>query len=498
LRIVLLINLSLLACATLTACSDIDSKLAKKIPIYDSAEALAGGETSASPSPFPSLEKPANNLPTNLKPMFYAGKALARQPWVKAPTVTSARDGLGPIYNARTCMACHIKGGKGRISNASESLISEQLSMSALIRVSIPGKNKTTGVVPHPYYGDQIQTQSISLAHQLRHSHFDNTPGHNLEHNVAPEAYVKISWSEVPFSYPDGSKIILRKPTIKFNNLAHGPIGKDTQLSIRVAPSIHGMGLIELISQLDIDALSDENDRDLNGISGRVNQVWDTQLNQTRPGRFGLKSNKPTLTMTVAAAFANDLGISNPVFPNQPCTQLQVHCHEEINGNDKNGVELSSKLLEMVINFNRNLAPLKRHNTTVKSNLAGRDLFYKIQCSACHKPSFVTAESEHNSHLGNQKIWPYSDFLLHDMGFELSDGRPEFLASGSEWRTPPLWGLGVMKAVSGSTSLLHDGRANSIEEAILWHGGEADTVKNNFINLPKPQRQQLVNFVNSL
>lgn len=494
----LLISLSLSACVTLTACSDIDSNSAKKIPKYESAEALSGGATSVSPRPFPSLEKPANNLPLDLKPMFHAGKALARQPWVKAPTVTSARDGLGPIYNARTCMACHIKGGKGRISNSPESLISEALSMSALIRVSIPGKNQTTGVVPHPYYGDQIQTQSISLAHQLRHSHSDNTLEQNLEHNVAPEAFAKISWSEVPFSYPDGSKIVLRKPTIKLNNLAYGPMGKDTQLSLRVAPSIHGMGLIELISQSDIDALSDENDRDSNGISGRVNQVWDTQLNQTRPGRFGLKSNKPTLTMTVAAAFANDLGISNPLFPKQPCTELQASCHEQINGNDKNGVELSSKLLEMVINFNRNLAPLKRHNTTAKNNLAGRDLFYKIECSACHNPSFVTSKSEQNSHLGNQKIWPYSDFLLHDMGAELSDNRPDFLALGSEWRTPPLWGIGVMKAVSGSSSLLHDGRANTVEEAILWHGGEAIKTTQRFIHLPKEQRLQLIQFVNSL
>ncbi len=497
-RIVLLINLSLSACITLTACSDIDSNLAKKIPKYDSAEALAGGATSASPRPFPSLEKPANNLPVDLKPMFHAGKALARQPWVKAPTVTSARDGLGPIYNARTCMACHIKGGKGRISNTPESLISEPLSISALIRISIPDKNQTNAEVPHPYYGDQIQTQSISLAHQLRHSHFDNTPGQNLEHNVAPEAYANISWSEVPFSYPDGSKIILRKPTIKFNNLAYGPIGKDTLLSLRVAPSIHGMGLIELITQSDIDELSDENDGDSNGISGRVNQVWDTQLNQIRPGRFGLKSNKPTLTMTVAAAFANDLGISNPLFPSQPCTPLQTNCNNQVTGNDEKGVELSRQLLDMVVNFNRNLAPLKRTNTSTEHNLAGRELFYQLQCSACHNPSFTTAKSNQQPHLGNQQIWPYSDFLLHDMGSELSDGRSDFLATGSEWRTPPLWGLGVMKAVSGSTSLLHDGRANTVEEAILWHGGEAEAIKNNFINLLKPQRQQLVDFVNSL
>jgi len=493
-RIILLISLSFSACITLPGCNDLDLSSSNKIPTYDSAEALPGGETSVSSRPFPSLEKPANNLANDLKPMFHAGKALARQPWIKAPTVTKARDGLGPIYNARTCMACHIKGGKGHISGASIPLSSELLNMSTLIRVSIAGKDQTKGAVPHTYYGDQIQAQSISLAHQLRHSQTDK----NLAHNVAPEAYAQINWTEVPFSYPDGSIVRLRKPNVEFNNLGYGPIGKNTLIGLRLAPSINGMGLIELIPQSDIDALADENDSDSNGVSGRVNQVWDVQLKQTRPGRFGLKSNKPTLTMTVAAAFANDLGISNTLFPSQPCTSLQVSCNEQLNGDDQNGVELSSKLLSMVIDFNRNLAPLKRKNFTSKNNQAGRELFYKIECSACHNPSFVTSKSEKNAHLGNQKIWPYSDFLLHDMGPKLSDNRPDFLASGSEWRTPPLWGIGVMKAVSGSTSLLHDGRANTVEEAILWHGGEAEKVTQSFINLPIEKRQQLMLFVNSL
>ncbi len=258
------------------------------------------------------------------------------------------------------------------------------------------------------------------------------------------------------------------------------------------------MGLIELIPQTDINALTDPHDKNKDGISGRVNQVWNVETQQTEPGRFGLKSNKPTLAMTVAGAFANDLGISNPFFPNQPCTPLQSTCNNQLNGNDKHGTELSAELLYMVVNFNRNLAPLKRKKATSKNNLAGRELFYTLQCSACHNPSFVTSKSTDTPHLSNQTIWPYSDFLLHDMGSELSDNRPDFLALGSEWRTPPLWGVGVMKAVSGSTSLLHDGRANTVEEAILWHGGEAENVKNQFIHLTKKQRDLLINFVNTL
>jgi len=488
------VRMGFFASLLLMGCSDNESQSNLSAPTYDKAEALSGGETSVSPRPFPSLEKPADNLSTHLKPQFHAGKALARQPWVKAPTVTSARDGLGPIYNARTCMACHIKGGKGKISNESGSL-----SMSTLLRVSVAQNISdheiiTKGVMPHPYYGDQIQTQSISLAHQLRHSQGDAS----VTQTVAPEAYPLIEWQKIPFTYPDGTAVTLQKPNVTFTNTGYGPITDDTLVGLRVAPSIHGMGLIELIAQSDIDALSDPLDKNSDGISGRVNQVWDVQLQQTRPGRFGLKSNKPSLIMTVAGAFANDLGISNPLFPSQPCTSLQTSCNDQLTGNDEDGVELSQQLLEMVVNFNRNMAPLKRTNTASQHNLAGRELFYKVQCNACHNPSFITSKSKEQPHLGEQTIWPYSDFLIHDMGFELSDERPDFLASGSEWRTPPLWGLGVMKSVSGSTSLLHDGRANSIEEAILWHGGEAETVKNNFINLPKYQRNQLVDFVNSL
>lgn len=462
------------------------------IPSVSVSENYPGGDTTQSFTPHASHELPAANLATSQKPDFHAGKAMANQPWVTAPTITTARDGLGPIYNARTCLMCHIKGGKGFIPDNSERALS-----GTLVRLSLPETNeikasKTDGVIPHPVYGDQIQSQSISLAHQLRSSQ------PHLKHTVKPEAYVHVSWKQHTFEYPDGQKVNLRKPELDFRYLGYGPIEKDTLIGLRVAPAIHGMGLLERIKQTDIDEIADEHDQNQDGISGRVNVVWDIEKQKLQPGRFGLKANKPTLAMTVAGAFTNDVGITNPLFPNQPCTKLQKACNESITGNDKNGVELSQASLNLVVNFNRNIAPLKRRNPEHPTTLRGRDRFYQVGCHQCHQPSFKTEKSSRFPHLSEQLIWPYSDLLLHDMGPELADNRPDFEASGNEWRTAPLWGIGLSQKVNGSTALLHDGRANTIEEAILWHGGEALQVKQNFINLEHDDRSALIRFVNSL
>ncbi len=499
----------LLICTALTclaACEQSTNPLAKTdftladytkstAPVFSSAESKPGGETSVSDKPFPSLQRPAANLDNALKPDFHAGKALANQPWVKAPTITDARDGLGPIYNARTCLSCHVNGGKGTIP-----IDNKRALTSTLIRLSKPGINHhkliTDGVIPHPVYGDQMQGQSVSLAHQLRHS---QKPG-TLKHDVAPEAYIYVHWDKQTFTYPDQYQIELRKPRLEFTNLGYGPLGDDTLYSIRVAPAIHGMGLLELIAEQDLQTISDENDVNNDGISGRLNQVWDVEKQATVAGRFGLKANKPTLKMIVAGAFKNDLGISNPLFPDQPCTTNQPSCLAVRNGNtERHGnVELSESLLTLTSNFNRDLAPVIRRNIQDENVMQGRTLFYQVGCNQCHTPRFITQKSDSAPHLSEQIIWPYSDLLLHDMGSELADGRPDFLATGNEWRTPPLWGVGLLQQVNGSNTLLHDGRARTIEEAVLWHGGEASKVKARFIQLEKSEREALIKFVNSL
>ena len=484
--------------ALLNACSEqTNTPNQMTAPAFQKSEWLPGGDTTVTPITSVRFDTPANNLTMDEKVTFHSGKALAQQPWIKAPTITDSRDGLGPIYNARTCMACHVNGGKGSVpSNNKQELFS------TLVRLSIKSNDsaqhkallQTAGLIPHPVYGDQLQTQSTSLPHQLRHV----PSAKSLKHDVAPEAYAFLNWQEKIVSYPDGRKIKLRQPSVNLQSLGYGKIEHDTQIALRTAPSIHGMGLIELIPQIQINKLADKHDENQDGISGKVNQAWNIETHKTEPGRFGLKANKPTLTMTIAGAFANDLGISNPLFKTQPCTQKQVSCVQSPNGNNKQGHELNAEQLALTVNFNRNLAPVKARNLENKNTQKGRTIFYETGCQNCHNPSFTTSESQSHPHLANQKIWPYSDFLLHDLGEALSDNRPDFDANGQEWRTPPLWGIGVQSKVNGSHALLHDGRANTIEEAILWHGGEAQKSKQSFMHLDKDQRDLLILFVNSI
>lgn len=456
---------------------------------------LAGGQGSTTLVPFPSFDNPAANMDSALRPDFFAGKALAEQPWIKAPTATDARDGLGPLYNARACLACHIRGGRSRVPDNS----GDALFTGPLVKFSLPlpdgAPMPTAGVVPEPVYGDQLQTQSIALAHQLR-TH--DPAAIAASGDVAPESYPTIQWQESRFRYPDGREVSLRQPRLEFANNGYGPLHADTLISLRNAPSIQGSGLLELIAQADLDALADPDDANGDGISGRSNQVWQPLQQRWVPGRFGLKANRPDLATTVAAAFANDVGISNPLFPDQPCTAAQTACLRQRNGNNADGFELPDNLLQLVTNFTRNLGvPLRRHPDAADV-VAGEALFMASGCSLCHQPSFVTVASSEFPHLGGQTIWPYSDLLLHDMGPALADGRPDFYASGSEWRTPPLWGIGLSQKINGSSNFLHDGRARSLEEAVLWHGGEADAARQYFTALPEVKRQQLLEFVNSL
>ncbi len=462
-----------------------------EVPNYDPAEALPGGAGTVAIKPFPSFVLPAANLPQEQRPDFHAGKALAHQPWIKAPTATRSRDGLGPVYNARTCLACHINGGRGVLPADSETPI-----FAALLKLSIPGEDSIRGAVPEPTYGDQLQGQSVALSHQLRHTVADIDPATNPE--APPEAHAYIDWHNKTFTYPDGQQRELRYPQVRLERLGYGAMHPKLLTSLRASPAIHGLGLLESIAQADIDAHADPDDKDGDGISGRVNQVWDYDQQRTAPGRFGWKANRASLRITAAAAFNGDTGITTPLFPEQPCTERQPRCLRTPTGNDEGGVELPDYMLNMVVDFLRNLGVPKRRGDI--ENLAeGRTLFYKAGCQSCHQPSYTTqTRSGTLAHLGKQKIWPYTDLLLHDMGQELADNRPDYAATGKEWRTPPLWGVGISEQVNGVPFLLHDGRARGVEEAILWHGGEAQTARQHFIELAAPQRQALIDFVNSL
>lgn len=450
-----------------------------------------GGAATVGLAPYPSSMRPAPSLPKSALPDFHAGKALANQPWVKAPTITAARDGLGPLYNVRSCLACHTNGGKGRLPRDGDVL------SSAVLKLSRPGVDRRHGVVPHPVYGDQLQVQSVSLADQLGLDPADLGAGAELE--APAEAKVRIRWRSEVFAYPDGSEVTLRIPEPLIENLAYGPLGEDALLSLRLAPVIHGAGLLGLIPEAAIDALADPEDRNGDGISGRKNTVWSRDAQRTVSGRFGWKAGQPDLRHTVAAAFANDLGISTPLFPAGPCTSAQTRCLAMASGADEpSGVELPGHLLDLVTDFTTNLAVPAARPLGAEQHAAGVALFDASGCAACHQPQFKTAASPTSPHLGGETIWPYSDLLLHDMGEGLADGRAEFGASGREWRTAPLWGAGIAQRVNGAQHFLHDGRAASIEEAVLWHGGEAEIARDRFVRLPRVQRALLLSFVASL
>lgn len=483
-------NLRVLLALCAVAISACDSSSEQSVPALLASESRPGGAGTVGLKPRPSYSLPAANLPEASRPDFYAGKALAEQPWIKAPTATDARDGLGPLYNARTCLACHINGGRGPLPQDGESPL-----FAAFVRVSLPGRDSVEGAVADPVYGLQIQGQSTALSHQLRSSVAPKAPGENPE--APPEAYVYIDWVEQHYTYSDGAEVSLRRPELRFENLGYGGLSSQLQTSLRAAPAIHGVGLLEAIAQQDIEAWADPEDRNGDGISGRINRVWNfAPEGKTVAGRFGWKANRSDLHVVTASAFNGDVGITSPMFPQQPCSAAQQRCLRAPTGNGEQGVELPQHLLDLVVFFVRNLGvPASR----IESSSEGRALFHTAGCAACHRPSYqTTVQAPMLAHLGEQTIWPYSDLLLHDMGPALADGRPDYDATGSEWRTPPLWGLGLSRQVNGSANLLHDGRARTVEEAVLWHGGEALAAREKFTALKPKQRRALIEFVESL
>jgi CxxC motif-containing protein (DUF1111 family) len=272
-------------------------------------------------------------------------------------------------------------------------------------------------------------------------------------------------------------------------------------LSARVAPPMIGMGLLEAIPEADIIALADPDDRDGDGISGRPNQVWSASDGRVMLGRFGWKAGASSVAMQSANAFAGDIGLSSALAPEAwgDCTARQPHCRDAPDGRDaREGIEVTKQMLDLVVFYARNLAVPARPDAGAKQVLAGKRVFHAAGCAACHRPSFTTRADAIGPEQSGQKIWPYTDLLLHDMGEGLADNRPEGAADGREWRTAPLWGLGLTETVSGHTLLLHDGRARNLLEAILWHGGEAEAARQKVIALPKAEREALLAFLRSL
>ena len=439
-------------------------------------EALSAGSATVLRSDHNAFSQPSANLSALRRLDFSVGNSFFRNPWVIAPSTTTARDGLGPLFNTNGCQNCHIKDGRGHppASNASSAT-------SMLVRLSItPTAGDTAilerqGIVPEPVYGGQLQDMAI--------------PG------VPAEGKLRIDYQRLQLQFADGTPIELRQPQLNISQLGYGPLHPDTQVSARVAPPMIGLGLLEAISEAHILANADPDDRNGDGISGRANWVWDEALGKTVLGRFGWKAGQPSLNQQNAHAFAGDMGLTSTLRPFDDCSPSQTACRNAINGGTP---EVSDYILGQVLFYSRNLGVPARRQVDDPQVLAGKALFQQAGCTSCHTPRFTTAANAAEPELANQLIRPYSDLLLHDMGEGLADNRAEFQASGREWRTPPLWGIGLTETVNGHSQFLHDGRARNLLEAIVWHAGEAQAAKQAVLQFDLKQRTALLAFLQSL
>ncbi len=455
---------------------------------FTTAEAFearpAGAATTRARTDRDAFSQPSATLSFEQELGFKLGNALFEKLWVFSPSSTLASDGLGPLYNARSCQRCHVKDGRGHVPQSPD-----DTSVSMFLRVSIPGPTPAElaevhgyiGTQPDPSYGGQMQDFAA--------------PG------LPAEYQLEIEYTEQTVELNGGETASLRVPTYRAANLGYGPLHPDAMLSPRIAPSMIGLGLLEAIPAADILALADPEDRNGDGISGRANLTWSVEHQQIMLGRFGLKAGMPTVHEQSAGAFAGDLGISTPLFPAPwgDCTTAQDSCRAAPHGDgDARGTEINQDNMDLVTLYSQNLAVPARRDVDDPAVLRGKQLFYDAGCISCHTPKFVTHRLADRPEHSFQLIWPYSDMLLHDMGDGLADLRPEGRATGHEWRTPPLWGIGLTKQVSPIASFLHDGRARSLLEAILWHGGEAQPARDHVVALSPEERADLIQFLESL
>ncbi|WP_422378735.1 di-heme oxidoredictase family protein [Roseibium sp.] len=449
-------------------------------------ELMQGGAGTSQRRPNRDALSHANaNLTFEEQHLFKVGNGLFKKLWASSPSSTQASDGLGPLYNARSCQGCHLKDGRGRPPREGDEAVS------LFLRLSIPPQTdeqrqaltqKDILSVPEPTYGGQFQSFAV--------------PG------LAGEGRFDIETEEIVVPLNGGETAILQRPIYKIRDLGFGDMHPETLVSPRVAPPMSGLGLIQAIHPGDLEVLADPEDADGDGISGKISRVRDPQTGNFVIGRFGWKASNPTIRTQTAGAFSGDIGISTPDKPDNygDCTEAQTTCRELPHGEQaKLGpTEAPDPVMELVTFYSENLAVPARRDVEDPEVLRGKQAFYEAGCTSCHQPKFVTSRDADNPAHRFQLIWPYSDFLLHDMGEGLADGRPVGDASGREWRTPPLWGIGLTETVNNHTRFLHDGRARNLLEAVLWHGGEAQQARDAVVALSPADRQSLLRFLESL
>lgn len=463
-------------------------KVTKPAGQFEKAERFermaAGAATSTKRINADAFSHSSANLEFEALERFLLGNGLFRKDWVSSPASTQASDGLGPLFNARACQSCHIKDGRGHAPARVE-----DSAVSLLVRVSVPpGKEQQEAIAdgrlhaaPDPVYGLQLQDHAVA--------------------GLNPEGRVQITYEDVPVALSGGETVTLRRPVLGITEPGFGPFRDDLMLSARVAPPMIGLGLLESVHEADILAWADPDDEDGDGISGRPARVRDAQ-GEWRLGRFGWKAIAPTIAEQSAGAFSGDMGLSSPLAPDHwgDCTEAQTACRALPHGAQERlgAEEVPEDLLDLVTFYSSHLAVPARRNIDDPQVLAGKKVFYESGCASCHRAKYVTRRDVDDPALRFQLIWPYTDMLLHDMGEDLADHRTEGLADGYEWRTPPLWGIGLTGTVNEEATFLHDGRARTLLEAVLWHGGEAQAARDRVVEMAKQDRDNLVRFLESL
>jgi CxxC motif-containing protein (DUF1111 family) len=388
---------------------------------------------------------------------FVVGNALFRTNWVPAPASAEGTDGLGPLYNARSCSTCHFKDGRG---HPPASIDDEPGGL--LIRLS------------SKIYGGQLQDHAID--------------------GVRAEGRIAIDVELLHGRHADGTAWELAVPHYRIVDAAYGPIATDAPMSPRIAPQMVGLGLLENVPEAEVVARADADDRDGDGISGRPH--WVVVDGVRRLGRFGWKASQPTVRAQAAAAFANDMGITSSLVPRDDETEAEHAAIGEIPSGGS--PELSDHRLDRVAFYSAALAVPARRDASLPEVVRGEARFVAIGCARCHVPELVTGDDGEIEGLRRKRFHPYTDLLLHDLGERLADSIPDEEVAPSEWRTPPLWGIGLFEVVNGHHRYLHDGRARSLEEAILWHGGEAELATAAFRASSASERADLVRFLQSL
>ena len=427
----------------------------------------SGGRATVREQSRSAFTQPAPELPPADLPAFALGNRIFSTPWVEAPASVDKFDGLGPYFSSRSCSGCHLRDGRGRPPESAD-----QVTTAMVVKLARLEPGGALGADPH--YGTQLSERAIQ--------------------GITPEGRIAITWQTRSETYPDGSTIELRQPRYQVVELAYGDLAPETNLSPRIAPGVFGSGLLEGVPDSVLLARADPEDANADSVSGRVHWVRDPETGERKPGRFGWKAIQATVTGQVTTALVMDMGITTPIRPDVELTAAEAAARARPTGGSP---ELEGKNFAALVSYCRTLGVPARRGLEDAAVSRGAARFQDLKCVSCHVPTLPVGPASHPA-ISETVIHPYTDLLLHDLGPELSDGMPEGEAAASEWRTAPLWGMGLAERVDGYRFLLHDGRARTPEEAILWHGGEASTSREAFRQLPAPARQELLSFLESL